>query len=133
MHCSSGERRQISITIYCSQNFIFIHCKKSIHCTTFAQIADFVKSSYFSNRDILGKIFGLESLLLAFVSFQILYMLAFPIPVACDVISGFSWHKVLNMFSTHLLSPLLIGLPLLCFKTDLSAIMHLLLQNLLLF
>jgi hypothetical protein len=51
----------------------------------------------------LRHFFGLDSmLLLAFVSFRILYAVAFPVPVASDVISGFSWHKVLNTFSTHL-------------------------------
>jgi hypothetical protein len=39
----------------------------------------------------------------------------------------------LNTFSTHLISSLLIGLPLLCFTTEFSAIMHQLVLSLLLF
>jgi hypothetical protein len=79
-------------------------------------------------------------LLLMFAFLWMLHMLGFPVPLAYDVISaiaasiifGFSWHTVLNMFIAHHFAPLLIGLPTLCVK-ELSAIMYLFLQDLILF
>lgn len=75
-------------------------------------------------------------LLVCATTVWILYTLTY-ISVACDVISTtvsliIPGRKHFSLFNSYLPSPHLVGLPLIYHATELSAIVHLLIQNLLL-